>query len=192
MCNCVHNDNGMGALAAAYGLRGLTDPVHVGAPFSLGVELMGLWYANDLFFDAESLRKALIASGYVLGNVQVYQKAGIVNPYIVIEGQSGREYGSATHLRDAVLSIVQASYHIDAGTIGYEVQTYNAQTQAQTVARYDAAAGSATQAPGTSAAGAVSGIVDKIATSFGVTQSQALLIGAGGAIVGVILLKRLI
>ncbi len=190
MCNCT-NDNGMGALAAAYGLRGINDPVHVGAPFSLGVELTS-WASVEDFVNEENLRQALALSGYVQANVQVYQMAGVFNPFIVVEGGSGREYGSALHLKDAVLSIIKSQYTIDPASVRFEAQTYNAQTQAQTITRYDAPTGGSAQNAASGAGGAVSGIVDKIATSFGVTQSQALLIGAGGAVVGIFLLKRLI
>lgn len=194
MCSCTtHNDNGMGALAAGYGLRGITDPIHKGARFSLGVEVSGWYRIDDLFVDTEALRTALINSGYVAANTQVYQKAGIINPYIVVEGGSGREYGSALHLRDAVLSVIQSMHRIDAGTLGFEAETYNAQTNAPTVARYDAATGGAVYAPTTSAGpGSFSGVIDSLATSLGVTQTQAVLIGAGGAILGLVLLKRLI
>ena len=192
MCNCTHNDNGLGALAAGFGLRGITDPIHKGARFSLGVEFAGLYRIDDLFVDTEYLRTALINSGYVTSNTQVYQKAGIINPYIVVEGGSGREYGSALHLRDAVLSVIQATHRIDAGTLSFEAETYNAQTQAPTVARYDAATGGAVYAPASSGSDSVSGIFDSIAASLGVTRSQAVMIGAGGAILGLVLLKRLI
>ena len=192
MCNCTHNDNGMGALAAGYGLRGITDPVHIGAPFSLGVELTS-WASIDDFVDENALRRALDSSGYVRPGVQVYQMAGVFNPFIVVEGQSGREYGSATHLRDAVLSVVQSQYTIDPASIRFEAQTYNPQTQARTVARYDAqTGGSAQYAPPATSGADVSGIFDQIAGSLGVTRSQAVMIGAGGAILGLILLKRLI
>lgn len=192
MCNCTHNDNGMGALAAGYGLRGVTDPIHKGARFSLGVEFEGLYRIDDLFVDTEALRTALINSGYVTWNTQVYKQAGIINPYIVVEGGSGREYGSALHLRDAVLSVIQATHRIDASTLSFEAETYNPQTQAPTVARYDAATGGAVYAPATQGADSFSGIFDSIAVSLGVTRSQAVMIGAGGAILGVIFLKRLI
>lgn len=192
MCNCKHNDNGMGALAAAYGLRGITDPVRIGAPFSLGVELTS-WASIDDFVDEEALRRALASSGYVQASVQVYQMAGVFNPFVVVEGHSGREYGSATHLRDAVLSVIQSQYTIDPASIRFEATTYNPQTQAQTIARYDAQTGGAQYAPRVPAgSNSFSGIFDSIAGSLGVTRSQAVLIGAGGAILGVVLLKRLI
>lgn len=188
MCTC--NDNGLGALAAGFGLRGITDPIHKNARFSLGVEIVGLYRIDDLFADPEAIRTALINSGYVSVNTQVYQRAGIINPYIVVEGGSGREYGSAMHLRDAVLSVIQSMHRIDAGTVSFEADTYNPQTQAPTVARYDAATGGAVYAPVSS--DSFSGIFDQLAASLGVTRTQAVMIGAGGAIVGLILLKRLI
>lgn len=191
MCNCTHNDNGMGALASVYGLRGITDPVHIGAPFSLGVELTS-WASIDDFVDEEALRRALAGSGYVQASVQVYQMAGVFNPFVVVEGHSGREYGSATHLRDAILSVVQDQYRIDPASVRFEATTYNPQTQAQSVARYDAPTGGAQYAPAAAGADTFSGVFDSIAGSLGVTRSQAVLIGAGGAILGVILLKRLI
>ncbi len=171
------------------GLGALLPPIHLFAPFSLGVELSEL--AGPRAIDTEAIRQALSASDYVLPAVQVYQKAGFFNPYIVVEGYSGREYGSATHLRDAVLSVIEAATRgaatINYGSVGFEAETYDPLSGATQTARYDASTGSATQA----GPGQTQSIASWISRSLGIsgTEASAVLIG-GGALLLVLLLKR--
>ncbi len=52
------------------------------------------------------IESKLAASGYISGLIRAYQLSGTINPFIVIAGGSGREYGSDLDLRDAVLSVL--------------------------------------------------------------------------------------
>ena len=156
-------------------------PVHAGAPFSLGVELAGAWNINDLFVDTDLIRRALDASGYVQTGVQVYQQAGIINPFVVVSGRSGREYGSAAHLRDAIISVMQGFNTLNLETLKFQADTYNPETGApSTTASNNAASG----ADVLNQAGAAVGNL------FNVNPSTGLLIGAVGALALVLILKR--
>lgn len=197
-CECQHTDNGLGALAAVYGLGVIKgQPVHRGAPFSYAVEFED-WYADvswkPLVQVLSEIKAKLDQSGYVTGLTKIYQLAGYFDPFIVVEGFSGREYGSDLHLRDAITSVVTSIYgNIDYSTIKFEVETYNPQTNQPQTTRRDTSGGGATQAPQDSSSGfsLPSLEIDKLATSLGVTRTQAILIGAGGALLGLLLLRRL-
>ena len=181
-CDTTRGLTGLGAL----------DPIHVGAPFSLGVEISGWWYIHDMMVDVDVIRLKLDASGYVQPGVQVYQMAGVINPFIVVEGRSGREYGSADHLKDAVLSVIASLNTADYSTVRFEAQTYSAATGSGSTARYDAPlGGSANYAPAAAGSDGLSSALDQLAVWMGVSRTQAALIGAGGALVGILLLKRL-
>lgn len=172
MCNHYYN-SGLGSLELP--------PIHAGAPFSLGVELAGAWNINDLFVDTDLIRRALDASGYVQAGVQVYQQAGIINPFVVVSGRSGREYGSAAHLRDAIISVMQGFNTLNLETLKFQADTYNPTTGApSTTASNNAASGA--------------GVLDQagaaVGNLFNVNPSTGLLIGAVGALALVLILKR--
>ncbi len=156
-------------------------PIHAGAAFSLGVELAGAWNINDLFVDTDMIRRALDASGYVRPGVQVYQQAGIINPFVVVSGQSGREYGSASHLRDAIISVMQGINTLNLDTLKFQADTYNPETNApSTTASNNAASGA--------------GVLDQagaaVGNLFNVSPSTGLLIGAVAALALVLIIKR--
>lgn len=166
------------------GLAAITDPIHYGASFSLGVEL------TFVYPDTEAIRHALNSSDYVRSGVNVYKLSGYINPFIVIEGQSGREYGSASHLKDAVLSVIENHYELNRSSVRFEAQTYQVGSGAPTTGRYDASVGgSASEAPLEPIS---MNPIDGIAKILGVTRNEAMVIGIGGAVVGVVLLKRLL
>lgn len=176
MCDC--NGNGLGAITGR--------PVHLGAPFQLGVELAD-WYLDLSFEELPDLmtrmESAIARSGYTSGLVKIYQIAGTLNPFIVVESYSGREYGSDQHLKDAVLSVLSSLYP----KLNYASVTFTAET-------YDPATGqtqiTTTPAPRESTG---SGVLDQvgqtIGSTFGLDTQSALLLGALG-VVGVVLLLR--
>lgn len=185
----VINRGGLGALSLG--------PIHYGARFSLGVELAE-WWADTSFRelpDAMALiRQRLVQSGYVDSSTRVYQLSGYLNPFIVIEGGSGREYGSATHLKDAVLSIVETVAAIDAASVRFEAETYTpgaAPSVAPTVQRYDAISGGNNSAPPATPSG-VAAFFDQVAGDLGITRGQAIGLGIGAGFVGLILLRRIL
>ncbi len=176
------------------GMSGVTGrPVHVGAPFQLGVEFSD-WWLDTSFKDLSQIlieiESALSASGYIAGQVKAYQLSGYVNPFVVIESYSGREYGSDNHLKDAVLSVVAGIYpQVNFGSVTFQVETYDPATgQTQTIFQPSpiAAAGATT--------GAGSGfdaIGQTIGNVFRVDATTGLVIGAVGAVALILLLKRL-
>ena len=160
-------------------------PVHVGAAFSLGVELAGAWNLNDLFVDTDLIRRALDASGYVWPGVQVYQQAGIINPFIVVSGESGREYSKASHLRDAVLSVMQGLNSLNLDTLKFQADTYDPNNgTVSTVIDNNSGGGSG------GGKGGVDDFAKKLGELFKVSPSTGLLIGAVGALAVVLIIKR--
>jgi hypothetical protein len=114
--------------------------VRNGAPFRLGVELSN-WWADTSWRDLDTVLKdfesALTRSGYITGLVRAYQVAGWANPYISIDGYSGKDFSSDQHLRDALLSVIKSVYPgIDYSTVGWQVEidtTVNPSPGTQTV-----------------------------------------------------------
>ena len=170
-------------------------PVHVGAPFELGVELGNVLFATEatrmptLLTEIES---KLAASGYISGLIRAYQLSGTINPFIVIAGGSGREYGSDLDLRDAVLSVLDGvmkgiGSNINYASVTFTAQTYDPQTGQTTV--------STTPAPRDTVSGGVGGTLDQVGQTLGgwfATDSQTgLIIGGIGLLGLVLLLKRI-
>lgn len=185
--SCPCKDCGLGAVT--------NKPVHRGAPFSLGVEISHGWYTNSgipipspTSIDANGIALDLMQSGYVEGYANVYQLSGWLNPFIVIEGYSGREYGSDLHLKDAVLSVLSNTYAVDESTVRFEAQVYDPETGAAAVSRYDAPTGGSAGAAPREAGG--SSPIDTLANWLGVSPTNAALIGAGGALLLLLVLKR--
>jgi len=170
--------NGLGAITGR--------PIRKGAPFQLGVELQDWW--QDLSFEElpdlmQRMESALTRSGYVSGLVKAYQLAGVVNPFIVIESYSGREYGSDQHLKDAVLSVLQGLYN----KLNFSSVTFTAET-------YDPSSGTTaittTPAPRSSTGStALDQLGATIGGAVGVDSTSGLLLGAL-AVVGVVILMR--
>lgn len=183
-CGCGCNSCGDAGLLSGLSaplMSGMADPMHVGAWFRIGAEFEGWHRLEDLFVDTQGLQQALNASDYVR-NARVYKVAGVINPFIVIEGESNREYGQAKHLRDSVLSVVDRTNVINYGSVQFEAETYDAQT------------GEATQtveeAP-RNQTGQGSGFMDEIGRQLGLpTQEMKWVLIGGGALLVVLLLKK--
>jgi hypothetical protein len=171
-------------------MGGINDPVHVGAPFSLGVEFTGWW--EDMSFRElpqvlAAIQSKLTASGYTRGLVRVYQLAGYLNPFVVAEGYSGREYGRASDLRDAILSVIASEYSgIDFGSVRFETTTYNPTTGQTQQSRTDTPEGSGPPPPPPGP-----GLLDQLAQSLGTTKDEAqMLMLGGGLLLAIALMKR--
>ena len=98
-----------------------------------------------------------------------------------MSGRSGREYGSAAHLRDAIISVMQGFNTLNLETLKFQADTYNPTTGApSTTASNNAASGA--------------GVLDQagaaVGNLFNVNPSTGLLIGAVGALALVLILKR--
>lgn len=183
----------MSYLGRQIGLGALTlPPIHQGASFSLGVEIdvdcnsaSGCVWMDS---DEESIREALNRSGYVIPGVLVYQLSGALNPFIVIEGASGREYGSANHLRDAIISVMRGlGYFLNTSALRFQADTYDPQTGAPSTGRYDAPIGGGTSPPPDVVSDIGAGIVDTISDAFSIDRSTATLIGVGAGVLVLIL-----
>lgn len=189
-CNCRLPGSIATSGEGAGGLGALLPPVHIGAPFSLGVEVSE-FSGGPRAIDIEQIRLALAASDYVLPSVQVYQMGGYFNPFVVVEGSSGREYGSATHLKDAVLSVIQAATAgaatVNFGSVRFEAETYEPSTGGAQTTRFDAPlGGGASGAPQV-----ISSLTQSIASYFGLSADEAKLILIGGAaILALVVLRR--
>jgi len=183
MSCCCHERDLIGGL-----MGDLTGkPVHKGARFSLGVEINNYILFQD---DLELMMTALGQSQYVGPQIKVSQLAGVINPFIMIEGTSGREYGSDHHLEDAILSVIQGQgYSLNLETVRFEVQTYDPETgQTGTTRRDTPAGGSASNAP---PPGAKTSFWDDIAKELEISKSEAqLMIIGGGALLLVLLARR--
>src|SRR5262245_593602 len=119
-------------------------PVHIEAPFSLGVELYSdaPWYSGDFGLDISAIQDALNESDYVSG-VSVFQIAGTLHPFVAIEGYSAQEYGRDHDLRNAILGVVDGVQNVgvNRGTVRFEVETYDPATGQTQTTRYDAPSG---------------------------------------------------
>lgn len=181
MCDCQHN-SGLSAVTGR--------PVHVGAPFALGVEFADWWLdtsfkeLNQVLIEIQS---ALAQSGYISGQVKAYELSGYLNPFVVIEGYSGREYGSDQHLKDAVLSVVSSIYpSINYGSVTYSVETYDSQSgQTQTLFQSSPIAQSG------SSSNPLNAIGQTIGNTFKTDATTGLIIGVVGTIAAIVILKKL-
>lgn len=171
-------------------MLGALDPIHESAWFSYGAELAGTSVIGDLMTTViDNIREAINQSGYAYAN-EVRHAAGTINPFIIIEGGSGREYGSADHLKKAITDTIQGlGYRVNTGSINFYASTYNAQTGAPTQTE--------SVGPNNQSSGKQgncnwnnSTLTNYIACQLGVTPSNALVIGAMGGLVGVILLSK--
>jgi len=134
-------------------------PIQAGASFSLGVQVSGWDIATDWDYWTtqgllDQIQQAVQSGGFVQIPVRVYtlnKSAFNFNPFVVIEGRARYAHGSASHLRDAVLSAVQTVISYDAGSVRFEADTYNAQTGQPNTdpsqRRYDAPSGGNNTAP---------------------------------------------
>lgn len=185
-CACNQSNQLLGALMGDVSGR----PVHIEAPFSLGVELFSdaPWYEGSYGIDIQAIQDALNESDYTSG-VGVFQISGVLHPFIAVEGYSAQEYGRDGDLRNAILSVIDGVYGvgINRGTVRFEVETYDPTTGQTQTTRYDAqTGGSAGQA---SPEGP--GFLDQLGQSLGISErgTQYVLIGAA-VLLAALLLKR--
>jgi len=138
-------------------------------------------------FQVSDIADMLNAAGITQGAVS-FKLAGVVSYYIAIEGHAGRDYASASDLRDAIYqALVSGGYSIDPASINFNPEVVGGAGPAPMVVYTGPAAtggGAAPQLPGTS-------IFDDIASSLSVTRNtaQALVIG-GGLLLLVMILKK--
>lgn len=187
--DCCKQPDPRGALLS--GLMGDLPPIHEGAWFSFGAEIDGFSVSDYLYFenDLRKIRIALENSDYVWPT-KVEKAAGVVNPYIVIEGESSREYSSASHLKKAVSDVIQSlGYRFDAGSVNFYAHTYDAATGQPTQTDQT---GANNQASTTGCNLNTQGFTNYIACQLGVTPTSAATIGVVGGLVAALLLVKAI
>lgn len=192
--SCCCDQSGLSGLLAGLGdVSGR--PVHIEAPFSLGVEVYNdaPWYSGRYGIDYDAIAAALNESDYVSG-VSVYPLSGVRNVFIVIEGYSAQEYGRDSHLRNAILDVVDGVYGVQTsrGSARFEVETYDPQTGQTQTTRYDAPAGGSANPPSDVGIDFGAGIVDSISGALSVDRSTATMIGVGVGALALILVVGIV
>ena len=118
--------------------------------------------------------------------------AGVINPFFVIEGESSREYGSASHLKKAIGDVIQSlGYRIKPGSVNFYADVYNAQT-GQNSQIQDVGANNQDSSNSNSSACnfKTMKLQDYLACQLGVTPTTAVTVGVIGGLVGALLLIR--
>lgn len=200
-CNHGVPCNGLSGLPT--GLDGLLGsltlpPNQAGAAFELGVELSG--YSVDhvnIRNTLEKVRMAVQQGGFVQIPVQVYSMAGFTdfNPFIVIKGNARYAHSSATHLQNAIISAVASVVGYDAGSVRFEIDTYDPATGETytdpTMRRYDAPTGSATTPPpDVPKPFQWPDFIQNFALEMNVSNGTAAAILAGGGLLGLLVVKK--
>ncbi|OQB32224.1 MAG: hypothetical protein BWY07_01983 [Candidatus Hydrogenedentes bacterium ADurb.Bin170] len=182
-----------GLLSGLSGLLGDLPPIHQGAWYSFGAEIDGFSITDYLNpdVDAARIQAAINQSGYAQAQT-VEKVSGVINPFFVIEGVSGREYGSASHLKKAIADVIAAQgYEITPGSINFYATTYNA-TTGQQQSTQDV--GSNNQGSSSSAGGSCNfnsmKLTDYLACQLGVTPTTAATVGIIGGLAAALLLFR--
>ena len=178
MCGCGCGKCGSGLLGLLGDLR--LAPMYAGDRFSFGFESTlggGPGFGSNPF-SYEGIA-TLIEDAGLSYNTRSYQAAGIINPFIVIDGVSAQNWDSASDLRDSIFSVVQsAGYWPNSSTIRFEAETHPEDTQAVTTQRSDSGVPS-------------SGLnLDSISSKLGITSATTLAIGAALALGAFALLSR--
>ncbi len=173
--SCQCEQSGLGHLMGQLSLP----PVKKGARFQFGYNVG--YTAGG--FRAEGVAEATNAAGVTFDATSSYL-AGVLNPFIALEGRSNADWNSGSDFRDAL-------YNAIAGA-GYPIQPESIQFNVETVqGGYTLPPVSSTGPPGASAGGAVGDFFDEIAGSLGVSKqtAQAIAIG-GGVLLAVLFLKK--
>jgi hypothetical protein len=186
---CVGCQSGMGCcsgfgLSGLYGLDNLMGdlslpPVKKGARFQFGYNV---GYLGEGFI-ASGVGETLNQSGLTDSAVS-YQIAGMLNPFIAVEGKSNRDWNSGTDFRDAIYNAINgAGYPIEPSSIQFNVETVSG--------GYTAPPVSSTRPPGTSGRSIGTSFWDEIAAGLGVPKGTAQAIGLGvGAILLILIAKK--
>lgn len=177
-------------LSGLSGILGELDPIHESGWFSYGAELIGTSVIGDLMTTViDNIREAVNKSGYAYAN-DVRHASGYLNPFIIIEGGSGREYGSADHLKKAITDTIQGlGYRVNTGSINFYASTYNPQTgeptQTESVGPNNKSSSRKPDCKWDELE-----LTDYVACQLGITTSSAMVVGAVGGLLAVVLLSK--
>jgi hypothetical protein len=135
-------------------------------------------------FEASDIAGLTNAQGITQDAVS-YVLSGTLSYYVAIEGKAGRDYASATDLRDAIYqAIVAGGYSIDPGSINFNPEVVAGAGQGpQVIYTGPGAGGGAPSAPG-------SNFFDQIAASLNVTRDTAQIAVIGGAVLLLVLVMK--
>lgn len=183
---CCCDQSGLSGLYGLDGLNGLMGqlslpPVKKGARFQFGYNVG--YTAGG--FRAEGVAEATNAAGLTFDAVSSYL-AGVLNPFIALEGRSNRDWNSGSDFRDALNNaIAGAGYPIEPQSIQFNVETVSD--------GYTPPPVSSTRPPGTGGGSQIPGadFFDQIAASLNVTKQTAQMLAfGGGLLLLVMVLKR--
>jgi len=155
-----------------YGLMGQLSlpPVKKGARFQLGYNVG--YTAGG--FRAEGVAEATNSAGLTFDAISSYL-AGVLNPFIALEGRSNRDWNSGSDFRDALYNAIDgAGYPIEPQSIQFNVETVQD--------GYTPPPVSSTRPPGApvGTTPVLQGFFDEIAASLNVTRETAQMITIGG------------
>ena len=173
-CCACGSDHLMGALSLP--------PINRGMRFQFGYNT---GYTTGPF-EAADIARMTNAAGITQDAVS-YVLSGTISYYIVIEGKAGRDYASASALRDAIYnSLVSGGFSIDPASINFNPEVVTGTGSGpQVIYTGPGAPGSGVPAtvPGTS-------IFDDIAASLGTTRNTAQAVVIGGGLLALILIMK--
>lgn len=190
-CQCK---NALAVNPAASSGLGLIDPgkpVPSGSYFEYGIELTN-WFIDTSTWaeDNEQFLRYIEQklADFGVGDVYASILKGYLNPFLVIQGKNYYAYSTARELQDAITAQVRAAYkNANVGTIRFEVDTYDTNTGQRDTYRYDAPkGGTATNAPPVPQTDTLS----EWASSLGMSKDALVLLGLGGLVLTVVLVKR--
>jgi hypothetical protein len=203
--SCCCSQSGMGALSRVYGLRGLGALLAGGSKVRVGFSYNTAYQTyEDL--NPDWVRQVVI--GAMLGSGAFTEAAAVRQPgtwreYLTVYGTTAFDFAQPEDVGDFIQQLIR-EYLPEVTIYGRDpvvidsvpaavanqpnVQQPNYQ-QYQTPVNRNVSGHSSSSS---SLPSSVSGFVNSLARTFGVDQTTALVIGAGGAVLGLILLKRLI
>lgn len=175
-CGC-ESDGGYPTLLGALSLP----PINKGMRFQFGYNT---GYGTGPV-QVSDIAQMLNAQGITQDAVS-YNLSGTLSYYNAIEGKAGRDYGSASDLRDAIYNaLVSGGYSIDAGSINFNPEVVAGAGQGPQVIYTGPGAPGAGVPP---AAGP--GFFDQIAASLNVSSDMAQMLVIGGAALALILVLK--
>lgn len=177
-CNCGCNE-AMTGYPSLLGQLTLA-PIKKGGRFQFGYNT---GYGTGPFAASE-IAQLTNGQGITQGAVS-YVLSGTLSYYIAVEGQAGRDYGSASDLRDAIYqAIVGGGYSIDPGSINFNFEPAATTALGPQVIYTGPSAGGGAVPSGP-------GLFDQISQTLNLPKETAQLVVFGGlALVAIMLIKR--
>jgi hypothetical protein len=187
--DCEQKDFLLDGLMGATLQQAADFPVWPGARFQFGYNI-----GYDLSAFAASELAGVVEGAGLAYDAGSYKVAGWLNPFVTVEGSSVLYWDSAIDFCNAVRNELQtAGYPLQVQTVQCNVENQsNEPGQAPVITPVIMPSDSSGGNVPRNAQGGCSGlsVTDSIACNFGISTSTALLVGAGLALVGLVLIKR--